>query len=81
MRDAPIGVFDSGIGGTTILRSIQELLPNENYVFFGDSRNCPFGTKRLEELKEIVRNATNFFAGKTGKNHRRGLQYGYDPDD
>lgn len=67
MRDAPIGVFDSGIGGTTILRSIQELLPNENYVFFGDSRNCPFGTKRLEELKEIVRNATNFLLEKQAK--------------
>lgn len=55
MRDAPIGVFDSGIGGTTILKSVQELLPNENYVFFGDSANCPFGTKNLEELQRIVK--------------------------
>ncbi len=50
----PIGVFDSGIGGTTILKSVRELLPNENYVFFGDSANCPFGTKSLKELKQIV---------------------------
>ena len=60
MNDAPIGVFDSGIGGTTVLKSVQELLPNENYVFFGDSANCPFGTKSPEELREIVKNATEF---------------------
>lgn len=58
MSDAPIGVFDSGIGGTTVLKSVQELLPNENYVFFGDSANCPFGTKSPSELRQIVKAAT-----------------------
>ena len=60
MQENPIGVFDSGIGGTTVLKSVQELLPNENYVFFGDSKNCPFGTKPLDELKTIVKNAVDF---------------------
>lgn len=64
---SPIGVFDSGIGGTTVLKSVQELLPNENYVFFGDSKNCPFGTKSPEELKTIVKNATDFLLQKHAK--------------
>jgi len=59
-KNAPIGVFDSGIGGTTVLKSLQELLPNENYIFFGDSKNCPYGTKSLPELVEIVENAVCF---------------------
>ena len=67
MPDVPIGVFDSGIGGTTILQSVQSLLPNENYVFFGDSKNCPFGTKDLPELKEIVKSATEFLIEKHAK--------------
>ena len=67
MSDAPIGVFDSGIGGTTVLRAVREMLPNENYVFFGDSKNCPFGTKSEPELKEIVKNATEFLLKKQVK--------------
>ncbi len=67
MNSSPIGVFDSGIGGTTILKSVRKLLPNENYVFFGDSANCPFGTKNIDELKSIVRNATDFLIKKGAK--------------
>lgn len=64
MQNNPIGVFDSGIGGTTVLKSVQALLPSEDYVFFGDSKNCPFGTKSPEELKTIVKNATEFLLEK-----------------
>ena len=67
MNDAPIGVFDSGIGGTTVLKSVQELLPNEDYVFFGDSANCPFGTKSPEELRGIVKQATEFLLERKAK--------------
>ena len=49
-----IGIFDSGIGGTTVMAKIKELLPKEEYIYFADSKNCPYGTKSLEELKEIV---------------------------
>ena len=63
----PIGIFDSGIGGTTILRSVQALLPQENFIYFGDSKNCPFGTKSPEELKTIVRAATDFLLQKHAK--------------
>ncbi len=49
-----IGLFDSGIGGTTILAAIKNILPNEEYKYIADSKNCPYGEKTDEELKEIV---------------------------
>lgn len=49
-----IGVFDSGKGGTVILEEIKKLLPDEEYLFIGDSENCPYGEKLDEELMEIV---------------------------
>ena len=49
-----IGLFDSGIGGTTILAAIQKILPNEEYKYIADSKNCPYGEKTDEELKAIV---------------------------
>lgn len=50
-----IGVFDSGIGGTTILDAIKKLLPNEEYFYIADSKNCPYGEKSDTELYKIVR--------------------------
>lgn len=52
----PIGVFDSGVGGISVLRELVALMPNENYIFFGDSANAPYGTKTLEQVVELVRN-------------------------
>ena len=49
-----IGVFDSGKGGTAILKEIKKLLPEEEYLFIGDSENCPYGEKTNSELMEIV---------------------------
>ena len=49
-----IGVFDSGKGGTTVLEAIKDLLPNEEYLYIGDSENCPYGEKSDEELMRIV---------------------------
>ena len=48
----PIGFLDSGIGGSTVLNETLALLPNENYVFFSDSANCPYGDKSDEEIIE-----------------------------
>ena len=50
-RDLPIGVFDSGIGGLTVLDKLIEIFPNENFVYVGDTLNLPYGTKTKEELK------------------------------
>lgn len=53
-----IGVFDSGSGGKTVLEAIRKRLPNEEYIYFGDYKNCPYGEKSLSELQEIVSRAT-----------------------
>ena len=45
-----IGVFDSGIGGSTILKEIIKILPNEQYIYYSDSLNNPYGDKSKEEL-------------------------------
>ncbi len=49
------GVFDSVKGGTTVLEAIKKVLPNEEYKYIGDSKNCPYGEKSDEELMRIVR--------------------------
>ena len=46
-----IGVFDSGIGGMSTLNEIRKLLPNENFIYYADSKNNPYGEKTDEELK------------------------------
>ncbi|MBR2586886.1 glutamate racemase [Candidatus Saccharibacteria bacterium] len=67
MDDRPIGVFDSGIGGKTILTATKKLLPSENFIYFGDSKNCPYGDKSDEELKTIVKRAAEFLIEKNVK--------------
>ncbi|MFZ4584951.1 MAG: glutamate racemase [Acidimicrobiia bacterium] len=54
MSDRPIGVFDSGLGGLTVLRSLIDLLPNEHFVYFGDTARFPYGTKAHEEVLEYA---------------------------
>ncbi|MGN0348937.1 MAG: glutamate racemase [Roseburia sp.] len=51
--ERPIGVFDSGIGGISVLRELRALMPNENFIFYGDSRHAPYGTKSLEEVRRL----------------------------
>ena len=51
-----IGVFDSGIGGLTTLEEIRKILPNEDYIFYADSKNNPYGEKTKEELFKITEN-------------------------
>lgn len=54
-----IGIFDSGIGGLTTLKEIRKILPNEDYIYFADSKNNPFGEKSKKELNTIVHNIVN----------------------
>ncbi|MGE5628154.1 MAG: glutamate racemase [Solirubrobacterales bacterium] len=56
----PIGFFDSGVGGISVLKEAVKLLPKENYIYFGDSKNAPYGVKTVEEVKELTFNAVNF---------------------
>lgn len=50
----PIGVFDSGVGGISVLRELVAQMPNENYIFYGDSKNAPYGTKTLKEVQQLT---------------------------
>ena len=62
-----IGVFDSGIGGITVLKEIIKILPNEDYLYYCDSKNNPYGEKSDIELLEITNNIVNFFIKKDVK--------------
>ena len=51
MSAQPIGIFDSGIGGLTIAHAIKQKLPNENIIYFGDTKHLPYGEKSNEAIK------------------------------
>ena len=48
--DRPIGIFDSGVGGLTVLDSLRKQLPQENLIYIGDNLHCPYGNKTKEQL-------------------------------
>ena len=52
---APIGMFDSGVGGISVLREAVRQLPHERFLFFGDTKNAPYGTKTKEEVLSLSR--------------------------
>lgn len=52
MKNKPIGVFDSGVGGITVLRELRKLMPKENYIYFGDTGRLPYGYKPREVVTE-----------------------------
>jgi len=67
MDERAIGVYDSGVGGTTVFSELEKLLPDENYIYFGDTKNLPYGTKTKEELIAISGLIFDFFARKNVK--------------
>lgn len=50
----PIAVIDSGVGGISVLKELVKIMPNENFIFFGDSINAPYGTKSVEEVRRLT---------------------------
>ena len=56
----PIGVFDSGLGGLTVVKAMRSVLPNESIVYFGDTARVPFGNKSPELIKEYSLQITDF---------------------
>ena len=62
-----IGVFDSGIGGVTVLKEIVKILPNEDYIYYSDSKNNPYGDKKDEEIIELCVNIVNYFIERNCK--------------
>ena len=59
----PIGIFDSGVGGTSIWKEINHLLPNENTIYLADSKNAPYGNKTKEEIIQLsIKNTEKLIA-------------------
>ena len=56
-KDLPIGVFDSGLGGISVLKELMTLMAEEHYLYFGDSANAPYGTRTTEEVRHLTMNA------------------------
>ena len=63
----PIGVFDSGIGGVTVLEELVKKFPNENFIYVGDTLNLPYGTKTPEKLRMLVSNIANYLVSRSVK--------------
>ncbi len=54
MKQDYIAVMDSGLGGLSVLRELRRLLPQERYLYFGDSANAPYGTKTVSEVRRLT---------------------------
>ena len=63
----PIGVFDSGVGGLSILRAIQKELPNESLIYFADQAHVPYGKRSLEEVRYLAEEITRYLLSKGAK--------------
>lgn len=53
-KGQPVGVFDSGVGGISVLQELIKVMPNENYIYLGDSKHAPYGTKPLEMVRQLT---------------------------
>ena len=67
MNEQPIGIFDSGIGGTSIWRELNSLLPSENMIYLADSKHAPYGEKSKEDIISLSRKNTEWLLSKNCK--------------
>lgn len=65
--NAPIGIFDSGIGGLTVVKAVMEKLPHENIVYYGDTARVPYGIKSISTVREYALQITDFLRSKDVK--------------
>ena len=66
-----IGIFDSGIGGSTVLKEIIKILPQENYIYYSDSKNNPYGDKSDEKIKKLCDNIVQKLIFLHSNNHKK----------
>ena len=67
INNNPIGLFDSGIGGTSIWKEIHQMLPNEDTIYLADSKNAPYGEKSKEEIIQLSSKNTEFLLNQNCK--------------
>ncbi len=64
---APVGIFDSGIGGLSVLRAIRKQIPNEHHIYFADQNHVPFGPRPMAEVRSFSEAITNYLVGQGAK--------------
>lgn len=62
--DAPIGVFDSGLGGLSILAHLYQRLPNEQYLYFADTLHVPYGTREADDIRDLTLQAVDWLVAQ-----------------
>lgn len=67
MKEQPIGIFDSGVGGLTVAHAIKQLLPGENIIYFGDTAHLPYGDKSAESIRYYSQKITEFLLSHNAK--------------
>ena len=60
-QNSPIGIFDSGLGGLPVLKSLEKILPRESFIYFGDTAHVPYGTKSAKTVIRYSQHIMNFF--------------------
>ena len=60
MSAAPIGVFDSGVGGLSVLRHLRAQLPHENFIYIADQAHVPYGRRPLADIRQLSENIVHF---------------------
>ena len=67
MDTRPIGIFDSGVGGLTVLTELRKKLPNENYIYIGDTKRFPYGSKSKQTIIQISKRIVDTLISKKVK--------------
>jgi len=67
MKEQPIGIFDSGVGGLTVAHAIKQILPGESLVYFGDTAHLPYGDKSAESIRYYSGKITEFLLDQNSK--------------
>jgi len=65
--NSPIGIFDSGVGGLSVLRAVREQMPNESVIYFGDQGHVPYGSRSIEQIQSFSEGITNFLLEQNAK--------------
>lgn len=63
-NNAPIGIYDSGLGGLTVWREVRRALPSESLVYLGDGKNCPYGSRPQEQIRELADEAVAYLVAQ-----------------
>ena len=66
-KNSPIGIFDSGVGGLSVLRAVRALMPEESVLYFGDQGHIPYGPRPMEQIRDFSEAITNFLLERDAK--------------